>query len=948
MPDLVLAYMVAAAVALPTRFILHRVSKLLLLLILVVACLADNLTYLRIDRSVIDKKLQTVPATDKDRVAAVTAQFRAAGCTSDQIQEQAIPNEELPNVICTIPGPEPGAIVIATRLDSKAHGEEALVDWGGPVMLPLLAESLISAPHRQALVFAAFAGHDRGFAGANWYLKQLTSDQRAQIRGMIEIDKVGRTPAAYAFPGPDTSRMATVGKSPVLKEVAHDPTTLSKVLPIAGHSLKSPENPKEINDIPATEARAFEEANIPAIVIHSVAFATITPPGKVEQVRLSRTALDPSVYADTYNLMCVYVLYLDKVYSLAWSKARATQTAQSTPVPPNGDSATGHTESAAALPPGESSSRSTTLAANAVVPSASAPESHLQPSPPPAEGTPTNPVFRTTTRLVQVDVVVTDKQGHPVPGMKQSDFAVLQDGKPQQVRVFEPHIGTAGAPSSTAASSAPRLPPNTYSNHPSAATADSWTIVLFDLLNTATADQEYARKQLMELLRTVPTGRPVALYLLTNRLAMVQGFTDEPEKLLKAAENLKPARSHVLTTEAERQHNDGQISYVAHEATESAPSGSTAQDSAMMVQMTQGKQQQLRDMESFQLADRVNFTLAAFESLSRAVSGYPGRKNLIWLSASFPVQIEPDPKMETQPWRNSANFKSQLAAASSLLAKSRVALYPVDVRGLQGRGVDISNSATEAGNWTTPGNAPNYGDLLASQASTYSDERYTMKAMAEQTGGEAFLGTNDLKRAMQRSMEDGSTYYTLAYTPDKVDPQMVFHRIEVKVDHPDIRLAYRRGYYSSPAKAASPATGAAALRGALQPGMPPSTMLFMTATVLPPDATHKDVRLQYIINPNGVTFTDKPDQHKQITLDCIAIAYDKDGKEVGHASDTLDGTIKPAAYETVMNNGIPAQQEISLPPGAYNLRLGVMDRSSQQIGTLDVPLVVPGVTAAKK
>jgi hypothetical protein len=263
--------------------------------------------------------------------------------------------------------------------------------------------------------------------------------------------------------------------------------------------------------------------------------------------------------------------------------------------------------------------------------------------------------------------------------------------------------------------------------------------------------------------------------------------------------------------------------------------------------------------------------------------------------------------------------------------------------------VDISTSATEAGLYTSSPNSENYGGLLATQASKYSDERYTMKGVAEQTGGEAFLGTNDLKRAMQRSMEDGATYYTLAYTPDKVDPQTVFHRIEVKVAQPDVKLAYRRGYYSSPPKAGTSAVGAAALRGALQPGMPQSTMLFMTASVLPPDATHKNVRIQYVVNPNGVTFTDAPDQRKHLVLDCIAIAYDKDGKEVAHASDTLDGTIKASAYETVMNNGIPAQQEMVLPPGAYNLRLGVMDRPSQQIGTVDVPLVVTtGEATAKK
>jgi hypothetical protein len=200
-----------------------------------------------------------------------------------------------------------------------------------------------------------------------------------------------------------------------------------------------------------------------------------------------RTELDPKVYAETYNLMCVYVLYLDKVYSLAWSKAVATQTAQA-PAAPNGT---------AAAAPAAATAANTTVAANTAAPTASATpsatEPHLQQSPPPAEGTPTNPVFRTTTRLVQVDVVVTDKQGRPIPGLKQSDFTVMQDGKPQQIHVFEPHGGSAGA-QAVAGSDTPKLAPNTYSNHPAAATADSWTIVLYDLLNTPTSDQEYSRK----------------------------------------------------------------------------------------------------------------------------------------------------------------------------------------------------------------------------------------------------------------------------------------------------------------------------------------------------------------------------------------------------------------------------------------------------------------------
>ena len=221
-------------------YYLFRFARLLLVLSLAVVCLADNLIYMRIDRSVIEKRIQTVPPSDKERIDTVRAQFRAAGCAPNQIQEQVVPDVELPNIICTLPGPEPGAIVIATRFDSKAHGDEALVDWGGAAMLPLLAESLNSAPHRLTLVLAAFAGHDHGLAGANWYLKQLSDQQRSQIEAMVEIEKVGRTPAAYAFPVPDASRIVSVGRRQAVMQTGHPPTTLSKVLPIAARSLKLP------------------------------------------------------------------------------------------------------------------------------------------------------------------------------------------------------------------------------------------------------------------------------------------------------------------------------------------------------------------------------------------------------------------------------------------------------------------------------------------------------------------------------------------------------------------------------------------------------------------------------------------------------------------------------------------------------------------------------------
>jgi VWFA-related protein len=924
-------------------FPLRRFLKFSLIAVLAIACMADNLTYMRVDRSVIEKRLQPLPATDADRVDSVKAQFRAAGCASQMIQEQAVPNEELPNLICMVPGPDPGAIVIGTRLESKAKGDDADVDWGSAVMLPLLAESMLSAPHHQTFIFVAFSGNDHNFAGASFFLTSMNDDQRNQIEAMIMIDKVGRTTADYAFPGPDKTKLATASERTRGMIPGQGQNTLSKVLPLAATSLKLPDAPKENSEVAPTAAQVFEQAGIPAIVLHSPSYTVITPPGKFEQVRLSRTAVDAKAYNDTYNLLCVYMLYLDKVYYLARGKAAAAQANTAELNAPQGNTAPAETFSnapAAADPSVESSSRS------------SAPATTVADSRPAAkpsgEDAQNNPVFRATTRLVQVDVVVTDKQGRPIPGLKAEDFTVLQDAKPQKLRVFEPHTPVgAGQNGADVNAAAPKLPPDTYSNQPNAPTAEAWTIILFDILNTPTSDQEYARKQLMQMLSTLPKGRPVSLYLLTNRLIMIQGFTNDPEKLMQAAESLRPARSHVLTTEVQRQQQLGAATSANNELMSAAPSGTTT-DNAVLMDLNSFKQQQLRDLESFQLGDRVNFTLAAFEGLSRAVSGYPGRKNLIWLSAGFPVQIMADPTQVSQPWRNAKNFQSAVAEAGIVLSKSRIAVYPTDVRGLQGRGVDISVSASESTEWTGARNAPNYGNLIGQQTAAYADDRKTMKDIADQTGGQAFMGTNDLKLAMQRSLDDGSTYYTLAYTPDKIDPETAFHRIEVKVSHPDVKLAYRRGYYSTGQKAPKAEIGAAALRGALQPGMPPATMVLFVAQVLPPDDKHKDVRVQYIVNPNSVTFEDVPDKKKHLTLDCIIVAYDKEGHEVAHASDTLDGAIPATAYEAVLTHGVPAKQEISLTPGVYNLRLGVMDRVSQQIGTLDVPMVIPDTSSARK
>jgi hypothetical protein len=110
--------------------------------------------------------------------------------------------------------------------------------------------------------------------------------------------------------------------------------------------------------------------------------------------------------------------------------------------------------------------------------------------------------------------------------------------------------------------------------------------------------------------------------------------------------------------------------------------------------------------------------------------------------------------------------------------------------------------------------------------------------------------------------------------------------------------------------------------------------------VLPPDAAHKAVHVDYAVDARDIAFADGPDQRKLATLDFVATAWNKDLKLVAHQSDTMNTTLRPEPFQQVLSTGLPFHQELDLKPGTYTLRVGVLDRKNQKIGTVDVPLTV--------
>ena len=527
--------------------------------------------------------------------------------------------------------------------------------------------------------------------------------------------------------------------------------------------------------------------------------------------------------------------------------------------------------------------------------------------------------------MVVVDVVVT-RHGQAVQGLKKSDFTLLEDKKPQTVRIFEPHVPAEQPTTPTKID----LPPDQYTNFPVQPENRAVNLVLFDMLNTPVADQMYAREQVVEFVKKLPPGQRVALFVLRKtQLHMIAGFTNDSSELVAAANKLLPDRSALLDTEEERQQNQDLIAQI--EAASGRP-GAPAFD--LMRQSASTNEDSRSDM-------RALITLAGFKALGESVAAYPGRKNVLWLSEGFPVSLAPDESLSKSPQNSMKNYLLALQETSERLSSAQMAIYPIDIRGLQSMGIAISSSGEAAVG--RQGGRSRYGDLINRQSLELQRTHEAMEEIAEQTGGVASYNSNDLRAAMQRSIEHGATYYTLAYVPENKKWDGAYRHIQIKVAQPGVHAQYRQGYYAVSGRKDSLNVARNALVAAMQPTMPESTVLLLRVKVSPPDTKRPTVAIDYAVYAPDLTFTDAPDHRKHGKVEFVAVAWDKKTNQAaGSVSQTMEIALKPENYQAFLRNGLPAHQELQLKEGTYTLRLGVMDDNSTKIGTLDIPLHIGG------
>lgn len=585
----------------------------------------------------------------------------------------------------------------------------------------------------------------------------------------------------------------------------------------------------------------------------------------------------------------------------------------------------------------------------------------------PAEAETPAATLKINVRTVLVDVVVLNRNNQPVPGLHKEDFQVLEDGKPQDVSFFEQNFA-ADARAADAVSHS--LPPNTFTNVPPTAPNNAINLLLMDGLNTPLADQAYVHKQMVRYLATIPRDTRVGIFLLSEKLRIIQGFTQDSTLLRASIARLaaNPSTSALLPTAATTAAMDTPVNIILEKSVESG---------SLQLALMAASLQQFEDQQVFyQANERTVMTLDALQQIARYLAGVPGRKNLIWFVGAIP-QCLAGMTSESELTSGGCPYEVKYAKTMDMLADARVSVYPVDASALKTDSLydadappasdmlGTSGPSVTAPNSATPTSLSAYQQLNAAQTSSIQTDyqqralaHLQMDELARVTGGKAIYERNALKEALARDIENGSRYYTLAYTPTNRKEVGKERTIEIRPANAEYKLSYRRNYFEDDPKAKSEPLKAQSgdpLRPLMDRGMPDFTELRYRMRVAPanpqpgPDAPHAGDNAglsgpytRYTVNFNlateGLTLVPGPDGVRRGNIEVALVAYSQEGKPLDWEVRSIGLAIRPEQNAIAESSGIPFHFDIDAPPGDVYLRTGIYDSSSSRAGTLEIPL----------
>ncbi len=559
------------------------------------------------------------------------------------------------------------------------------------------------------------------------------------------------------------------------------------------------------------------------------------------------------------------------------------------------------------------------------------------PAPARAQANAQGPSFPAGTELVVVDVLVLDKDGRPVQGLTQADFAIKEDGQPQRATSFEA-VAISESPRSEVATqvrvSTNALPPPR---------AEQSFMIVFDDANISPLTVKRAREAVLDFVRAgLRDGDEVTLVPTSGGAWWTARLPQGREQLGSFLERLEGKRRldaggarigdyeamqivlqrdpQILAHVARRYYNNGIIADLPPPP--DRDTGRRQLDVSPGLLLIKAKAQEVYVLAK----ERLRRSLDVLTRVAQSLDALRGRKSVLLVSEGFVFDT------------TISEYRDFLRAARS----ANAAFYFVDARGLEG----ALGAGGLPGGGAEQGRDVDERDTLGTLVSA-SREADGARSAAADTGGFSITNTNELAKGMRRIAEEARSYYLLGYVSQNTRRDGKYRRIEVKVARPDVDVRARRGYYAPASEGVqTPPPGELdpRVRAALDSPWGASTLpLRLTSYVLAPSADEKKatVLLAAELDLAGLGLVRGADGRFGGAFETFLVVGSLSNGENFHQEKVLELSLPPEVHARLERSGLPVYRDLTLPPGAYQARFLVRQRGGARMGSVRHDFVVP-------
>ena len=512
------------------------------------------------------------------------------------------------------------------------------------------------------------------------------------------------------------------------------------------------------------------------------------------------------------------------------------------------------------------------------------------------------PAIRATTELVLVNVVAREKKGNVVRDLRREDFTVLEDGQKQQISSFDfeniDELAMAGqtTPTATGSEEGGAAPAGAVAaaDKPAVDARDRRLILLFFDFSAMEADQidravDAAKKYVNAKMQQADM---IAIVSLSTNMRLDLDFSDDKTKILSVLNAYNSDSGQGFANGAEG----------ASEGAAETSGAFTADDT---------------DFNTFS-ADR---KLLALQSLVQAVGKLSQKKSLIYFSNGIS--------------QSGVDNQSALRAATAAAVKANVAIYPLDVRGLQ-----ALPGGGEAQNASLHGQSAYSGASVLNDLNSNAATQETLSTLAADTGGRAFFDSNDFSGVFSQVQKDTSAYYILGYTSSNHSKDGRFRHIKVVLNRTDLKLEYRSGYYAGRDFVHSNRTDREQqLQDELASELPATDVAVYAGTAyFRRDDSHYLLAVSIVVPGSQIPFVQQKDKDNA-TLDIAGVVLEGGKYQVGQLRDTVKLAVD--ATQQVRRKNVQYNTSFVLAPGSYHLKFVVRENTTGRMGTFETDVQVP-------